>query len=458
MGITLQDKVREYILDHDMIRKGEHVCAAVSGGADSMCLLFLLYDLRDSMGFSLSAVHVEHGIRGQASVDDMDYVAGECKRLDIPVTLARVDAVKKASISGATLEEAARNERYRVFDGVAADKIALAHHMDDQAETFLFNAARGTGLKGLRGIMPVRDRYIRPLLNATRKETEDYCGEHGIRYRHDDTNDDTCLSRNHIRHEVIPELIKINDRAVFHISDTAEELQDVEACISHMTEKAFSECVRQPEDGRLEIDIDLFEKLDDVIAARVLKLALVMLSGRAKDISRRHINSLIRLSKGQSGHHADLIYGIKAYKEFRKLVIRGTGRYELPSGDHEEHKPSRLYFEIIDVSDSDRRSFIDKSKEAESYTKFIDYATIKDASLIELRHRLPGDYISIKGGTKKLKDLLIEERIPKDKRDSLLFAAEGREIIWIPYTGRIGERFMITDDTVKILRMEIRDG
>ena len=155
-------KVRDYICRHEMINPGDHVYVAVSGGADSMCLLFLLKELSGDMDFSLSAVHVEHGIRGQESVDDMAYVKNECEKFGIPVIVESVDAAGVSEMTGTTLEEAARNERYRVFESLDADRIALAHHMDDQAETFIFNALRGTGLRGLRGMIPVRDRYIRP--------------------------------------------------------------------------------------------------------------------------------------------------------------------------------------------------------------------------------------------------------------------------------------------------------
>ena len=416
-----------------------------------MCLLFLLYDLKDILGFFLSAVHVEHGIRGQASLDDMAFVAEQCAGLDIPLETVSVDACDIAQKTDTTLEEAARNERYRVFSGIDSDRVALAHHMNDQAETFIFNSVRGSGIRGLKCMEPVREKYIRPLLCVTRQETEAFCGRKQIKYRQDSTNDDTRLTRNHIRHDVIPLLLAVNDRAVQHIFETTSDIYEIEEYLSYAAEKAYVDCVI-PEQRRgspeIIINIDALERQHHVIAARIVKTALEKAAGRARDITRRHVESVIALTKGQSGRHIDLIYGIKAYKEFRRLIIRSPGEYELP-----EKAPEPEYTVVSkqDVS-------MERIRSSGNYTKYIDYATINDTSLLSIRHRKQGDFISIKGGNKKLKDLLIEERIPADRRDDMYFVAMGKEIVWIPDTGRIGERFKVTDKTEKILRMEMKNG
>ena len=451
MENDITDRVRDYICLHRMIRKGDRVCVAVSGGADSMCLLFLLFDLRDILGFSLSAVHVEHGIRGQASLDDMAFVADQCASLEIPLETVSVDACGIAQKTSATLEEAERNERYRVFSGIDSDRVALAHHMNDQAETFIFNSARGSGIRGLKCMEPVREKYIRPLLCVTRQETEAFCGRKQIKYRQDATNDDTRLTRNHIRNDVIPLLLAVNDRAVQHIFETTSDILEIEEYLSYVAEKAYLDCVI-PERGGIRpeiiIDIDALERQHHVIAARIVKTALEKAAGRTKDITRRHVESVIALTKGQSGRHIDLIYGIKAYKEFRRLIIRSAGKYELP-----RKVPEPEYTVVLKQDVSMKRI-----RSAGNYTKYIDYAKINDTSLLSIRHRKQGDFISIKGGNKKLKDLLIEERIPAGRRDDMYFVAVGKEIVWIPETGRIGERFKVTDKTEKILRMEMKNG
>ncbi len=450
MDTDLRDKVRDYILSNGMISEGDRICVAASGGADSMCLLFLMHELSGEMGFYLSAVHVEHGIRGRASLEDMDYVERQCKNLGIPLKTFSVDAPKTAKEKGLSLEEAARELRYRVFEEVDTDRIALAHHMNDRAETILFNLIRGTGMRGLRGMEAVRGRYIRPLLCAERKEAEDYCLMKQIGYRHDETNDDLEISRNHIRHKVIPELTGINDRAVQHINEAAKEITAAEEYISLETDKAYSVCVKRSENeaSDLEIDIEQLTELPELIASRIVRRAVFEASGREKDIGRRHVGAVLELIKNQSGRQVDLLYGVRARRSFGKIVIVCPGRYELPDG-----KPV-LKTSVIsreDVSEEDLTS-------SGNYTKFADYATIGNASALVIRHRMPGDLISIKDGNKKLKDLLIEEKIPKERRDRMYFLALGQEIVWIPGTGRLGERFKVKQDTEKVLRMEITDG
>lgn len=450
METDLKDKVRDYIQDHGMISEGDIVCVAVSGGADSMCLLFLLHELSSEMGFELSAVHVEHGIRGAASLEDMAYVDEQCKKIGVKLETVRVDAPRAAEKDGTSLEEAARDLRYKAFEEMEADRIALAHHMNDRAETVLFNLIRGTGMKGLRGMEPQRGRYIRPLLCATRQEAEEYCRNKDIRFRHDSTNDDLLISRNRIRHKVLSELSEINEGAVQHINEAAEEASATEEYLAGKTGEAYGICVKRSEKEPSDIEIDIKElrKTPELLASRVIRRALAEVSGREKDISRKHVRAVLELMSNQSGRQADLLYGIRARRSFGKIVIACPGRYELP--DREPVLKTAL-MNREEVSDEDLIT-------GDNYTKFADYATIGNASALSIRHRRPGDFISIKDGNKKLKDLLIEEKIPKEKRDGMYFLALGQEIVWIFDTGRIGERFKVKQDTEKVLRMEIENG
>ena len=433
-----------------------------------MCLLFLMHELSEDLGIQLSAIHIEHGIRGEESLEDMHYVEEECSKLGVPLIVKTVDAVATSEATGTTIEEAARNERYRVFDTLDVDRIALAHHMNDQAETVLFNLTRGTGVKGIGGIKPVRGRYIRPVLCLTRAETEEYCRERAIAYRTDSTNLDTGLSRNRIRHRVINELEEINDRAVQHICEAAGDMQDVEEFLQKETEKALTECVEYHKD-HAEMDISILSAYHPVIATRLVGEVLTRMAGRSKDINRKHIEAVLSLGKGQSGRQIGLIYGLRAGREFGKIIIRTPGRYEL-TDSKEDHQIPDIRFSVIG---RDAVSAEDITED-NNYTKYIDYATIIDAvtvdeheaasgekglnEILAVRKRQPGDYISIKNGRKKLKDLLIEEKIPPDRRDSMYFVASGPEIIWIPDTGRIGERYKVTDRTEKVICMEMKNG
>lgn len=454
MQNDIKNKTADYIKRHAMTNKGESVCVAVSGGADSMCLLFLLHEMASTLEISLSAVHIEHGIRGQSSIDDMEYVKKQCEELHIPLKTVQVDVPAMVKSSGTTLEETARNERYRIFSELKADRIALAHHINDQAETFIFNSIRGTGLRGLRGIVPVRGRYIRPLLCLTREEIEAYCRNRHIEYREDDTNRDIDIPRNRIRHLVIPELLRINEEGLRHISETTEDISAADEYIRSAVEKAFERCTAElhSRPGQtIIIDLDAFDSLHRVEASGVIMKAMKELAGRTRDISRRHIEAVLALAEGQSGHHVDLIYGIKAYKEFRRLVLKPAGQYELSGSDKPE---PQIEYSILQKDEVP----LEKILTPGNYTKYIDYAKIKNVSALRGRHRQAGDYISIKEGRKSLKALLIEEKIPAERRRDVFFIALGSEIVWIPELGRIGERFKITSETKNILRMVLKNG
>ena len=198
------EKVRAYIEKQHMILAEDHIIAGISGGADSVCLFFVLLDLRDRMGISFTAVHVNHGLRGEAANRDEEFVRELCGQYGIPLEVFRVDLESISKKRKQSLEECGRNIRREAFEQIrercGGTKIALAHHQNDNAETLLWNLARGTGLTGLGGIRPVNGRYIRPLLCLDRNEIEDLLRQRGQGYCTDDTNGDTEYTRNKLRH------------------------------------------------------------------------------------------------------------------------------------------------------------------------------------------------------------------------------------------------------------------
>lgn len=261
-------RTKDYILENKMINNHSTVLVALSGGADSVCLLLLLNEIKrqcaDELDFALEAVHVEHGIRGAESRADAGFASDLCERLNIPCHVHSVDVPQYAASHGLGLEEAARILRYEAFEkevttAYAADQkqgnsrqavVAVAHHMEDNAETVLFQMLRGSGAKGLSGMHPVSVKngvtYIRPLLSATRAQIEEYLKENGQAFVTDATNTDTAYSRNKLRHDVFPLLLQINDRAIEHINESAGQLavmndfyeeQLKEACDSMVSKK-----------------------------------------------------------------------------------------------------------------------------------------------------------------------------------------------------------------------------
>ena len=226
------EKVRAYMEKQHMISAEDHIIAGISGGADSVCLFFVLLDLRDRMGIPFTAVHVNHGLRGEAADRDEEFVRELCGQYGIPLEVFRVDLESISKKRKQSLEECGRNIRRDAFEQVCAKyggtKIALAHHQNDNAETLLWNLARGTGLAGMGGIRPVNGRYIRPLLCLDRNEIEDLLRQREQGYCTDDTNSDTEYTRNKLRHLVIPVLEKeVNFQAVRHMNEVMEQLREV---------------------------------------------------------------------------------------------------------------------------------------------------------------------------------------------------------------------------------------
>ena len=240
--------MREATRANRMIERGMKVVVGVSGGADSVCLLAGLVSLREELGISLVAVHVEHGIRGEESLADAAYVAELCERWNVKLSVERIDVEAVARERGLTVEEAGRTVRYEVFARIAreqsADRIAVAHNRNDQAETVLWNLARGSGVRGLGGIRPVRGRIIRPLLFTERSEIEAYLRAQGIRWRTDRTNLETAYTRNRIRLELLPWLTeRLNVQAVDHIAQAAQRLWEVQDYLEAQTAQAAQRSV-----------------------------------------------------------------------------------------------------------------------------------------------------------------------------------------------------------------------
>ena len=454
--MQISDRVESFIRERGMIAPYDRIVAGVSGGADSICLLFLLYELSGKFPFDLKVVHIEHGIRGDESKSDAAFVSLLCRRLGVPCRIAHVSAPDFAKREHLTLEEAGRVLRYREFESEGADKIALAHHAGDVAETMLFNLFRGSGLLGLGSIKPVRDKIIRPLLMLTRSEIESYCRSMDIDYRMDSTNSDNDISRNLIRNEIIPLADRINDRAVCHMASAASELREVYDFIEIQANDLYDRAVVS--DGNTwAVNVDAALKESRLLMKYVFRRCIGECAGSLKDIGHSHIDAIFSLTGCQSGRKVSLPYSLEALRQFESIIIQKKhrqggkvlhldvfevpteGEVELPSGD------------IFVFSMDNEKKYRDIS--ALPYTKWINYDRIKSGAL--LRTRRSGDFITIKGGRKKIKDLFIEEKVPPSRRDSIYMLADGNSIIWVP-PFRIGYDYRVDESAGEVWKVELR--
>jgi tRNA(Ile)-lysidine synthase len=369
-------------------------------------------------------------------------------------------------------------------DGMGTVKIALAHHMEDNAETMLFQLARGSGLAGLCGIPRVRQEadlcYIRPLLCVTREEIEAYLDEIGQPYCTDRTNLDETYARNRIRRSILPQLTAVNAQAVLHMNQNAEKISEAYEFICEYAEKIYREQAVK-EQGHVILHIQELRSLHPAVLHELLRLVLFEAAGRRKDISAIHVEQLERLMTLQSGRKLSLPYGLCAYKEYDALHVcraDGTGG-EMPplegfwvseevlraaAGGVCTSRETAVWFPLWDGKDAGSlRARVWKTPAPleeitkKSYTKQFDYDKIKSGFFV--RKRQAGDYFVLdsQGHKKKLSDYMVNEKIPARLRDGIPLLAQESEVLWV-VGGRISASCRVTKDTTRIMEIEYNGG
>jgi tRNA(Ile)-lysidine synthase len=482
LGEKMIDKIRRFIVENEMIKTGDHCMAGVSGGADSVCLLIILDRLKEQLGFTLEVIHVEHGIRGDESLGDADFVRDLCDRLGVKCTVYNVDAVGYADNNGLGLEEAARILRYECYakaadaslgdkafaEGVGRVRIALAHHADDNAETILFQMARGSGIKGLSGMEAVRGfgenaAIIRPLLSVTRAQIETALAGWGETYRIDSTNTDTNYSRNRIRHNIIPELVRINDAAILHIGRSAGYMKEIIDYVDIESEKVWNGVCRDDGNGIFISE----ELLANHIAIRrnIIHRALALVSKSSKDIGDAHIESALELMSLQVGRKIALPYRVEAARVYGGIHIhkafeerKDTDKVNISISDDMIKALENGETVSVELSGAELSmhlvagDFAGVCPPKKKYTKWFDYDIIKCG--LKVRKRESGDYFLLdnEGHRKKLKEYFITEKIPSDQREGIWLLAQGSRIAWI-IGGRISADVKVGGATKRVIEI-----
>ena len=517
------ETVKKYMGAHGMAEPGDCIAAGVSGGADSVCMLHLLVRLQKDIPFRLAVVHVNHGMRAEAA-EDAAFVKKLCAQWDIPFYLREVDMAGYAVSHRLSLEEAGRVLRYRAFQEVLLEisagdrsRIAVAHNVDDRAETMLFHMFRGSGLKGLSSIRPVRESVIRPLLCVDRGQIETYLAAAGLGWREDASNGEDAYARNKIRHHILPYAQQeICGRAVSHMGELADILAQTEDYLARETERLYDICVREDTErkpggksavgtageignlyGEIKIELTKFCAEDVVMRKRILLRALERLTPYRKDITARHIAGLMELTEKEGSKEFSLPYGIRAVKEYDTLFLR---RKEETEGDlgrqqaQEADRPGRqsaapsddlpeiciaessltpgtaveyevpgtgsFTFILWEAAFLPGASFFYRKEQnipENRYTKWFDYDKITTS--LFLRTRRQGDYLTIDDAlhTQSVKQYMINEKIPKTKRDDVYLLADGSHILWVP-GHRVSRQYRVEKNTRRILEVRLRGG
>ena len=459
------EKVKSYVEKWQMLTSEDRVIVGVSGGADSICLVLVLLELKKTIGFEMLAVHVNHGIRGREADADEAYVKAFCAEHDVLCESYFADVELIAKKRKQSTEEAGREVRREFFAKTMqrhnGTKIALAHHQNDSAETFLMNLARGTGLKGLGGIAPVKGQFIRPLLCLERNEIEQYLDKQGISYCVDKTNESDDYTRNRIRNHVIPYIKEeINSKFVEHMSETMEQIRVVQEFLEEQTRTFYEAIVVKTDEGLVLLE-EPYRNIPKAIKPLLLKQVLTEVSGREKDLEAVHIKQLQELFDKQTGRKVDLPYQMEARRIYEGIWV-GLKEEQVPISEEVTFDLTQAEMDLkwrdvqIQCKLADNRQISDKALE-KSDTSWFDCDIIKNS--ICFRTRRQGDYITIHsdGKTQKLKSYFINEKIPQEERDKILLVADGSEIVWIVGYRR-NCRYQVGASTKRVLEIRIDEG
>ncbi len=442
--------LKDILIEKCALRQGDRIAVGLSGGADSVCLLLLLCEAREELALELTAVHVHHGLRGAEADEDLRFAGELAGRLGVPFESVRTDVREKARREGVSVEEAGRSARYEALRRCAAGGlVAVGHHRDDQAETVLMNIVRGAGLAGAAGMDWRSGDIIRPLLGTGREEIEAFLRERGQEWRTDSTNLSDDYTRNRIRHEVLPLLGAINPGAAEHLAAFAADCRQACGVEEKCAEEILKQSLISPDE--VSIPVDALTGAGAGSAGRAVIEAMASLAGSRRDIGRVHVRQVLDLTAGASGRGVDLPYGLRAGREYDRILIRRAETFS--DRIREEDRALCVRLNALLAPPVIRRGMNASDVPKKEYTKWFDYDKIKDT--LVWRSRRPGDTIALAGaGDKSIARFMLDAKIPAARRGSMPLLADGSSIVWVPGY-RISEAYKVTDSTESIIEINI---
>ena len=424
------EQVKALTTEYDMFPRGGKVLCAVSGGADSMCLLHLAWSMAEAGGFQVAAAHYHHGMRGAAADADAAFVETFCKERNIPCVVERGDVYGQAQRLGLGVEETGRRLRYeflrRTAEELGCQRIATAHNADDNLETLLLHLVRGAGLHGLAGIPPRRGEIVRPLLTTSRADIEAYLAEHGLTHVEDCTNADESYARNRIRRQVVPVLRQLNPRLT---ESAAETMGYLRSDNDYLNAQAAAACAhaRWAEDD-LVIEARYIAQLPAAIAPRAARRMLEMMGDGNTDCSAAHLKAIVDLAAGEDPSAvAFLPHGRLVQRVYKDLLFT-TQSEPLPPFSP---TPLNLDGETAPEGTPWRCRCWATTCPAEGEPGVLYLAREAVEGELVLRPRQTGDEIALprRGGTKTVKKLFIDEKVPRRDRERVPVLADGAGVL-----------------------------
>jgi len=474
----LEEKALDTIKRWNMISFKDKILVGVSGGPDSISLLRFLLSLKTKYNLSIYIAHLNHLLRGKDSDEDEIFVVNMANELKLPYKVEKYnihDYSRKKSIS---IEEAAREIRYRFYEKAAtffhATKIALGHNADDQVETVMMRIIRGCGLEGLKGIPPVRHHIIRPLIGCTRQEIEVYCCKNKLKYRVDLTNKKPIYFRNKVRLELLPFLLKEYNQNIYkNLLNLSNVASEVSGYFQMESERFFQTATHLITTDRIVLDLDKLNSCALALKREIIRRSIKEVKGDLNDITFLHISYIVRLMTQQSGEkYLDLPGNLKIKKTYNELFIFNESDISQNLNHVSQKWEYVLSFpkktrEIIELLKLSVETEIIEPLKLDSYKhsmnspgekKFYEFIDIDEVKLpFRIRNRRAGDKfnpLNMKG-FKKIKDFFIDLKIAKNRRNKIPFLvdAEGK-IVWIIGL-RLDNRVKITKNTKNILCVKV---
>jgi tRNA(Ile)-lysidine synthase len=430
-------QIKRTIAQFRMLSTGDRVVVAVSGGPDSVCLLGVLRDLAPEYHLVLHVAHLDHMVRGEESASEARFVEQLAKDLGMPSTIERIDVPRYCAERGLSTQAGARQVRYdfldRVARGIAADRIAFGHTANDQAETLLMRLIRGSGISGLAGIPPKRERIIRPLIETTREQVLAYLKVNALDFVTDPSNRKPLYTRNRVRSEVIPVLERFNPRIVETLASTAARFRDEDATTDSRLHLILPTIMKR-EEHTVRIDQEAFLELPVSDRRRAVRTAVSSLCGNGSVLSRvRTEEAMEFLTTAQTGKSLDLSCGLVLTREYDAFLLS-------PRTDPKEFciplpvpGSSRIPALGIEVTTAVRDG-MQNGAETGNYQWQAVFDYDKMCLPLYVRSRRPGDSLQpagMEGKHKKLQDLFVDEKVPRSLRDRVPLLATERDILWV---------------------------
>ncbi|GBE31785.1 tRNA(Ile)-lysidine synthase [bacterium BMS3Bbin05] len=430
--MTILEKTIQTIKKYSMLSTGDRILVALSGGPDSVCLLHILNKVKSDYNLLLYAIYVDHGLRPKETPGEVDFCRALCKSMGVQFEVKEINVNSSPLVKKSGKQGAARALRYKAIAETAselnADKIAVAHHKNDQAETILINLLRGSGMKGLTGISPVRKNIIRPLIDVGKEEIIDYLSNIREGYMVDSSNLGNAYLRNKIRAFIIPELKNLNPGIVETLNRTAEILTQENDYLEMAVTRTMIRLFSRKTESRIEMFLIPMETIPAVLLRRILRRTIAEIT-ELKSLSLRNIEDIIELIKrGKSGDRIYLPNNLRAIRNYSLLVLTTElpsrlKTYSLKAGDDLLLRETGL---VLKAQISDRQP----DSDGKSIAVF-DLARIYLP--LTVRARKKGDFFfpAHFGKKKKLQDFFVDEKVPRDERDSVPLICSGDNIIWV---------------------------